>query len=170
MTNIILQTERLYIAEFDESMAESVHANSLDEDNRRFIPDEVFETVDVALETIRVLMSYYTQYDKPLVYPVLLLDGSQIGHVQAIPVEDGWEVGYHIAKAQTCNGYATEALGNFLPLISERLGIHHIRGICHAENIASRRVMEKCGFLIIYEGTGVLHEKQQPVCRYEKTL
>ena len=28
-----------------------VHENSLDEDNRKFIPDEVFETVDEARET-----------------------------------------------------------------------------------------------------------------------
>ena len=41
-----IQTERLTITEFDLSMAESVHLNSLDEDNRRFLPDEVFETVE----------------------------------------------------------------------------------------------------------------------------
>lgn len=38
-----LETERLIIAEFDLSMAESVHKNSLYEDNRRFVPDEGFE-------------------------------------------------------------------------------------------------------------------------------
>ena len=31
-----LETERLIITEFDLSMAESVHKNSLDDDNRRF--------------------------------------------------------------------------------------------------------------------------------------
>ena len=47
-----LETERLIITEFDLSMAESVHKNSLDDDNRRFVPDEVFETVEEAAETI----------------------------------------------------------------------------------------------------------------------
>ena len=163
-----IKTKRLYITEFDESMAESVHINSLDEDNRRFIPDEVFETVSDAQDTLVLLMAYYTQNDKPLVYPVFLHDGEQIGHVQAIPVEDGWEVGYHIAKAHTNNGYATEALNAFLPPVMELLNISHIYGICHAKNIASRRILEKCGFILKYEGTGILHKKQQPVCKYKK--
>ena len=39
-----IETERLLITEFVLEMAEDVHKNSLDEDNRRFVPDEVFET------------------------------------------------------------------------------------------------------------------------------
>ena len=35
-----IETERLVITNFDLSMAESVHINSLDGDNRRFVPDE----------------------------------------------------------------------------------------------------------------------------------
>ena len=46
MEKFFIETERLIITEFDESMIESVHENSLDEDNRRFVPDEVFETVE----------------------------------------------------------------------------------------------------------------------------
>ena len=45
-----IQTERLIICEFTPDMAEAVHLNSLDEDNRRFVPDEVFETVEEAAE------------------------------------------------------------------------------------------------------------------------
>lgn len=40
-----IKTERLIITEFTMDMAEAVHLNSLDEDNRRFVPDEVFETI-----------------------------------------------------------------------------------------------------------------------------
>ena len=36
-----IETERFIITEFDLSMAEAVHKNSLDEDNRRFVPDEL---------------------------------------------------------------------------------------------------------------------------------
>ena len=38
---IRIETERLIITEFTMDMAEAVHLNSLDEDNRRFVPDEV---------------------------------------------------------------------------------------------------------------------------------
>ena len=34
MDKMQIQTERLLISEFDENMIESVHLNSLDEDNR----------------------------------------------------------------------------------------------------------------------------------------
>ena len=97
-----IETERLVITEFDLSMAESVHKNSLDEDNRRFVPDEVFETIEDARETIEFLMSVYESGDGPLVYPVLLKDGTNIGYVQLIPIEEGYEVGYHIGKEYKC--------------------------------------------------------------------
>lgn len=66
-----LETERLIITEFDLSMAYDVHINSLDEDNRRFVPDEVFETEEDAKETIEFLMGCYGGTEGPLVYPVL---------------------------------------------------------------------------------------------------
>ena len=93
-----IQTERLIITEFDLSMAEDVHLNSLDEDTRKFIPDEVFETLEDARETIEYLMSVYESGDGPLVYPVLLKDSTNIGYVQLVPMENIFEVGYHIAK------------------------------------------------------------------------
>ena len=34
-----IETERLLIIELNMDMAEAVHKNSLDEDNRRFVPD-----------------------------------------------------------------------------------------------------------------------------------
>jgi len=161
-----IKTERLLITEFNESMAESVYINSLDEDNRRFLPDEVFESAQEALKTMSALISYYSQTDKPLVYPLILHEGQQIGHVQAIPIDDEWEIGYHVGQAFTGSGYATEAVKAFLPKVMERLDITNTYAVCHADNIASRRVLEKCGFSLIYEGIGLLHEKQQPVCRY----
>ena len=40
-----IETKRLTITKFTMDMAEAVHKESLDEDRRRFIPDEVFECV-----------------------------------------------------------------------------------------------------------------------------
>lgn len=50
-----LETERLVITEFTPDMAQAVHENSLDEDTRRFVPDEVFETVEDAADAIDFL-------------------------------------------------------------------------------------------------------------------
>ena len=159
-------TKRLKITEFNINMAESVHMSSLDEDNMRFLPDEVFNTVEEAKETIELLISFYRLNNKPLVFPVLLHTGQHIGHVQAVPISNGWEVGYHIFKPYTKNGYATEAVTAFLPYITKKLGIDKIYGICSADNISSRKVLEKCGFILEYEGLGFLHEHEQQIGRY----
>ena len=94
-----IETNRLIITKFTPDMAQVVHQNSLDEDTRKFLPDEVFETVEDAAETIDFLMSQYEGTEGPFVFPVLLKDETNIGYVQAVPAERGvWEVGYHIAK------------------------------------------------------------------------
>ncbi len=162
-----LNTERLTITEFTPDMAQAVHENSLDEDTRRFVPDEVFETVGDAAETIDFLMSQYGGCEGPLVYPVLRRDGENIGYVQAVPLGDGvWEIGYHIGARYTGHGYATEAVKAFLPVIMERIGISEMAGVCLAENIASLKVMEKCGFILKFKGIDDYQGERREICRY----
>lgn len=165
-----IETERIMIAEFEESMAESTHKNSLDEDNRRFLPDEVFETVEEAKETIAFLMNVYKTEDGPLVYPVLLKNGVHIGHVQLVPMENAlFEVGYHIAKDYTNKGYATEAMKAFLGEIMQKKQLDKVYGICVAENTASRKVMEKLGFLLEFDGMGEYQGENKAIVKYVYT-
>ena len=161
-----IETQRLIITEFDLSMAEAVHLNSLDEDNRRFVPDEVFETVDDARETVEFLISVYQTGDGPLVYPILLKEGANIGYVQLAPIDGGWEVGYHIGKAYTNHGYATEALTAFLSHILPQKQLNSVWGICVVENKASIRVQEKCGFRKEFDGIGVYQGEERPIVKY----
>lgn len=162
-----IETKRLKITELTMDMAESVHKESLDEDNRRFVPDEVFETVEEATETVEFLIGVYENGNGPLVYPVLLKDGTYIGYVQAVPFDDGtWEVGYHIGKNYTKQGYATEAVTAFLPAIMKLLGITEIAGICLADNKSSVKVMERCGFTKLYEGIGNYQGEEREICKF----
>ena len=162
-----IETERLLITEFTMNMAEAVHLNSLDEDNRRFVPDEVFETVEEAADTVGFLMGVYDTGDGPLVYPILLKDNTYIGYVQAVPFDDGtWEVGYHIGAAYTKQGYSTEAVKAFLPVIMPKLGLDRIKGICLAANKASQKVMERCGFVKEFEGMGPYQGQEREICKY----
>ena len=147
-----LKTDRLIITEFTPDMAQAVHENSLDEDNRRFVPDEVFETVEEAAETIGFLMSQYGGTDGPFVYPVLLMDTTNIG--------------YHIGAKYTRRGYATEAVKAFMPVIMEKTGSSKMAGVCLADNIASQKVMEKCGFVLEFKGIGNYQGEQREICRY----
>lgn len=186
-----IESERLIIKNFSLDMAEAVHKNSLDEDTRRFLPDEVFESLEEARQTIDFLMSQYGSLEGPQVYPLITKeDGANIGYVQLVPLEleaadgdsdgkvgatDGkhlnnsrggtadcsqskkkktWEIGYHIAKKYTGQGYATEAVKAFLPFMAEQLNLKEVYGICLSENLASKRVLQKCGFELLYEGAG----------------
>lgn len=166
-----IETERLTITEFQPEMAEAVHLNSLDEDTRRFVPDEVFETVEEAADTIGFLMGCYASGEGPLVYPVLLKDGSYIGYVQAVPLDEGgWEIGYHIGGSYTKKGYATEAVRAFLPVILPQLGIKEILGICRTANAGSVKVLERSGFTKEFEGIGSYQGEDQPICKYRYSL
>jgi RimJ/RimL family protein N-acetyltransferase len=165
-----VKTERLHITAFDSCMAESVHRLSLDGDNRRFIPDEVFETAGEARQMIETIIKWYGGKGAPVVCAITL-DNQHIGHVQAVPLqEEGWEIGYHIGEAYTGKGYATEAVKAFLPAVVKYLELSKIYGVCHAENYASRKVLEKSDFVLEFKGKGYLHGRMQEICRYVYSL
>ena len=159
-----IETERLVITDFRSDMARAVHLGSLDEDTRRFLPDEVFETEEIAAEVIAALMDCYSGTEGPFVHP-MLLDGEYAGYVQLVPIENGWEIGYHTVKAHAGQGLATEAVRAFLPVMMDKLGLTQVAGICDAQNAASIRVMEKCGFTRVYEGDALYHGEMKPIVR-----
>ena len=163
-----IKTPRLTITTFSPDMAQTVYENSQDDDTRRFVPDEVYDSVEEAREAIEFLMSRYDSSDGPFVYPVLTNGGKNIGYVQLCKLEldDGtWEIGYHIAKQFTGKGYATEAVKAFLPAMAKKLNIKEVYGICLAENTASVRVLEKCGFTQTYKGLGNYQGKNAQIIK-----
>ena len=162
-----IKTSRLTITTFSTDMAQAVYENSQDDDTRRFVPDEVYNSVEEAREAIEFLMSRYESTDGPFVYPVITNnEGKNIGYVQLCKLDEGtWEIGYHIAKQFTGHGYATEAVKAFLPAMVKKLNIKEVHGICLAENTASVRVLEKCGFTQIYQGPGNYQGKEEQIIK-----
>ena len=152
-----IKTSRLTITTFSPDMAQSIYENSQDDDTRRFVPDEVYDSVEEARAAIEFLISRYDSADGPFVYPIITKDGSKnIGYVQLCKLEEegAWEIGYHIAKQFTGKDYATEAVKVFLPAAAKKLNLKEVYGICLAKNLVSIRVLEKCGFTQIYQGRG----------------
>ena len=162
-----IETKRLLITEFTSDMAQAVQENSMDDDNRRFVPDEVWETVEDAEEVLKFLISQYGTTDGPLVYPIIVKETKDnIGYVQLCPIDGGnWEIGYHIAKKYTGSGYATEAVTAFLPVIAKQVNISEIFGICLTENKASLAVMRKCGFENVFTGIGLYQGLEREIVR-----
>ncbi len=163
-----IKSSRLTITTFSMDMAQSVYENSQDEDTRRFVSDEVYDSVEDAREAIDFLMSRYNSADGPFVYPIITNDGGKnIGYVQLCKLEleeeETWEIGYHIAKSFTGKGYATEAVKAFLTAMAQKLNLKEVYGICLAENLASVRVLEKCGFIQVYKGIGNYQGKEAQI-------
>lgn len=159
-----IETKRLIITEFNENMAKQLHLNSLDEETRNFLKDEVFKTEEEALQTIQYLMECYES--GPFVYPVLLKDGSLIGYVELVKIDLGYEVGYQIAQPYRCLGYASEALDAFLKTINFK----EVYGVCVDENTASKRVLEKVGFECISTKVGKYQGEQRKISVFKKSL
>ena len=85
-----IKTSRLTIKTFSLDMAQSVYENSQDDDTRRFIPDEVYDSVEEARDAIDFLMSRYDSADGPFVYPIITNDdGKNIGYIQLCQIDDG---------------------------------------------------------------------------------
>jgi RimJ/RimL family protein N-acetyltransferase len=81
------------------------------------------------------------------------LQQSRTGFEVSYPAE--WdvpriEVGYFVVQAQTGKGYATEAARATVRFAFEHLGVLRVELQCRADNLASKRVAERCGF--VYEG------------------
>ena len=59
---------------------------------------------------------------------------------------DSVEFNYATDNRYTNNGYMTEALKRVTKFALEDLCVNRIQGGCVVENLASKRVIEKCGY------------------------
>lgn len=168
---IIIENDRLQIVRMNQSMYCDVYKNSQDDNNRKYVPDEVFDSLEEASEVVNQIINSYDSEDGPFVYAVIRKkDSANLGYVQLVKIEEGWEIGYHIAQIYTGNGYATEAVNLFLNYIKNNTSLKQIIGIALVANKASRRVLEKCGFELIYEGTGLYQGRKRKIIKTIKHL
>ena len=167
----VISDNILSIVYMDLSMSFDVWQNSLDDNNRKYVPDEVFETLETAKEVVNDLIESYNSKDGPFVYAVIRNeDNANMGYVQLVKIEEGWEVGYHIAERYTGHGYATEALSLFINYLKQTTDIKELYGIALASNKASRRVLEKNGIELFFEGIGLYQGKKRKIIKTIKRI
>ena len=82
--------------------------------------------------------------DSDIILQTILLDGQIAGNIVCFPQDGKREVGYWLGRDYWGRGLATRALALFLDQIETRPLFAHVA----KHNIASRRVLEKCGFRI----------------------
>lgn len=78
----------------------------------------------------------------------ILFNGQVVGNVACFEMDGKWEVGYWIGREFWGQGIASESLRQFLGQITRRPLYAHVA----KHNIASHKVLAKCGFEVIGEG------------------
>jgi RimJ/RimL family protein N-acetyltransferase len=71
----------------------------------------------------------------------------------------GAEVTYWLGREFWGKGVATLALAAFVEVVKER----PLRGRCAADNVGSRRVLEKCGFVSVGEDKGFSNARGEEI-------
>lgn len=151
----VLETRRLMLRPWRESDAEMAFANWMaDPEVTKFLTWTPHG--DIGL-TRALLRAREEECRRPDVYhwAIVWKDGDiLIGDIEAGTIDayqQTGNLGYCLSKAWWGQGIMTEALTEVLRYCFEEVGVTRIEGSHAAENIGSRRVMEKCG--LQYEGT-----------------
>ncbi len=85
--------------------------------------------------------------DKSIILKTILFNGQVAGNILSFLLAEEREVGYWLGKEYWGKGIASQALAAFLTEIKTRPLYAHVA----KHNIASRRVLEKCGFIVVKE-------------------
>ncbi len=109
-----------------------------------------YATLEMAQETVRGFIDSYG--DEHSYSWVMDIDDVIVGTIGAYDFKDDQiEVGFSVVKGWQGRGLATAALKKVLEYLTENEGISCVTAWCAAENIGSRKVLEKAGMRLVSE-------------------
>lgn len=154
----LFETEHLRIRKFEMDDAGSLYENHLEEEVKKWIPNESYADVEEARGAIKFYVDCVNGRRLPYVLAAELKEtGELIGDTGVNEVEGNSnevEIGYGICKRHSGNGYATELLKAMTQFITETFGINILYGRVMRGNNASVRVLEKNGYTFVREEFG----------------
>ncbi|RAJ14620.1 GNAT family N-acetyltransferase [Olleya aquimaris] len=147
---IITETERLYLREFIPEDAIHFYQINLDEDVIKYTGDIAFESLTEAKE----FLSSYNQYQQHNMGRWAVCDKQTDDFLgwcglKYHPKDDIVEVGYRFYKKYWNKGYATESAKAAIHYGFETLKLKTIFAHAHVNNVASHKVIEKCGLQFV---------------------
>ena len=155
---VMFETEQLLIRKFMDSDAEQLYENHMDDEVRKWFPNECYADPEEALEAIRFYADCVENGHLPFVLGVELKEtGELIGDTGISEVEgktDETEIGYCIGQKYRGKGYATELLSAASGFVASRFDIKVIYGRVVHGNEASAKVLEKTGYQFVREEAG----------------
>jgi ribosomal-protein-alanine N-acetyltransferase len=145
----LLTTQRLHLRELRADDAEAIMALFGNPHVLRFLDQPPTDTPAKALDLINWLNAHYPRHEA-VQWAITLHDHDQLIGTCGTYAWDRSnyrvDIGYHILFEHWGQGYATEATRALLHWCFAHLGVHRIQADCTAGNIASERVLLKCGF------------------------
>ena len=123
-----------------------------------FIEKQTLDVLKTAYtEMLRGCLEHPDQWEWYAIWMIELKDGTHIGELcfKGLSADGIAEIGYGISEEYQNNGYATEAVKAILEWAFSHLEVNVVEAETDPENIASKRVLEKCGFAL----NGVIGEE-----------
>lgn len=150
----LIETNRLILRKFKMSDANDVFKNwGSDTKVNKYLSWKTHESVKDAEEIINLWIS---QYDEDTYNWVIVLKDvdEAIGNISIVKLEEkneACEIGYCISSKYWNKGITTEAFKAVIKYLFEEVKLNRICAKHDVDNVASGRVMQKCG--MTYEGT-----------------
>ena len=138
MNSFLLKTERLNIRTTSEK------------EMLKIIQEETDEELRTAYcEMLQGALEHPDQWEWYAIWTIELADGTQIGDLcfKGCGSDGSAEIGYGIYEQYQGRGYATEAVGATVSWALRQPGVIRVEAETEPGNLASQRVLEKCGFL-----------------------
>lgn len=169
--NLPFQTQNLLLRPFIPTDAGRIYRLSREPGIAEWIPDQVYDSEQVATDVLKYLIKCYDDPGNPTKGPYVLgvcLKESKklIGHVGLSLLKDTVEIGYAIGQEFNGKGYATQAVTDMSLWGLKHFGLQEILGIVSHDNIASCRVLEKAGYVLIDEKQGQMHGREGLIRTY----
>lgn len=143
---LILETQRLLLRPFKIEDDTDMYNNwASDDEVTKYLTWNTHENIEVSK---KILSLWVSQYEKPerINFAITLKEtGELIGGIDVVGYIDKMPViGYVLSRKYWNNGYMSEACQNVLNYLFS-LGYEKIRIDAVVENIASNKVIRKCG-------------------------
>ena len=144
-----LWTERLVLRRYRPEDAEVLYQSfGTDPEMVQYSGWNPYSTPEMAQETVRGFIESYS--DVHSYSWVMDVDDVIVGTIGAYDYANGQiEVGFSVDKGWQGRGIATEALRKVLAYLTDHEGIPRVTAWCAAENVGSRRVLEKAGMKLV---------------------
>lgn len=156
----IAESERLILRHFKLSDVARIYNFSQEDSLKKWIPDQVYENMQEAKETLLYLISKSKNFEYPFVVAVVKKDINQIiGHVGLSEIKQVIEIGYGIGEEFINNGYATEAVYAMVKYAPQKFNLDTVYGFVDNENYSSIKVLHKAGFTYVDKDTELNKDK-----------